>query len=99
MWAAAPVKAQNAPSDVTDGEIDRYKTIARNACIDSGAAAGAPQDQVLAFCGCVLDTLTGSMTRPEWQQAYFYSMTDRSEEEKAVLAPHMAKIEVCRAKR
>ena len=83
---------------MTDGEIDRYKMTARNACIDSGAAAGAPQDQVLAFCGCVLDTLTGSMTRPEWQQAYFYSIKDRAEDEKAVLAPHMAKIQACKRK-
>jgi hypothetical protein len=84
---------------VTDGEIDRYKMTARNACIDSGAAANAPQDEVLAFCGCVLDTLTGSMTHPEWQQAYFYSIKERAEDEKNVLAPHMAKIEACRAKR
>jgi len=94
-----PLHAQEAASEVTDGDIEHYKTTARNACIESGVVSGAPQDQIMSFCGCVMDTLIAGMTREEWQQAYFYALKERGADEKAVLAPHLAKVDACRPKK
>lgn len=93
---AAPVYAQDAPSEVTDGEIARYKSAAQSACREAGMARGDPQARVDGFCTCVLESLNKTMKRPEWQQASFYSMRNQEAEEKKVLAPHVQNLAVCR---
>lgn len=93
---ASSVSAQDAPSEVTDGEIARYKATAQSACREAGMARGDPQVQIDGFCSCVLESLTKTMTRPEWQQASFYSMRNQADEEKKVLAPHVQNLGFCR---
>ncbi len=92
------VSAQDAPSEVTDDEIARYKAKATSACREAGMKRGDAQVKVDAFCTCMIDTLSKSMKRPEWQQAYFYSNKNLEKEEEAVLAPHLGRLEACRPK-
>jgi hypothetical protein len=89
--------AQNEPSEVTDAEISKYKASAEAACRESGAKRGDPQERIDAFCGCVMATLSKSMSRPEWQQVYFYSLNRRNDREMQVLEPHLKKVAACRA--
>lgn len=93
---AGTVSAQDSPADVTDGEIARYKAKAQNVCREAGMKRGDTQVKVDAFCTCMIDTLSKSMKRPEWQQAYFYSDKNLEKDEEAVLAPHLGRLEVCR---
>ena len=96
--AAAPVRAQDAPAEVTDNEVARYKSTAKKACIDSGLARGDPQERVDAFCGCMLEQLDKSMSRSEWQQAYFYSLRQQPDDERRVIGPHLSTLAACRPK-
>ena len=98
VFLAGPAIAQQEPSEVTDGEIAKYKRIAVAACTDGGVARGDPKEKVDAFCECLIDTLNKSMTRAEWQQAYFYSMKKQDKDEANVLSPHVSKLAQCRAK-
>jgi hypothetical protein len=93
---ASPLHAQDAPSEVTDGEIARYKEKAQSACREPGMARGDPQAKVDAFCNCVLASLNKTMTRPEWQQAAFYSLRNDENGEKKVLALHVQNLAFCR---
>ena len=93
---ASAASAQDAPSEVTDAEIVRYKATAQTGCRQSGMARGDPQAQVDAFCACVLKSLEKTMKRPEWQQAYFYSMKNDEAGEKKILAPHVQNLAFCR---
>jgi hypothetical protein len=92
----APVNAQEAPAEVTDGEIAKYKVSAQNACREVGMAGGDSQARISAFCQCALEVFSKNMTRAEWQQAYFYSLKNQVKEEQAVYAPHRARLEACR---
>jgi hypothetical protein len=98
VFMAGPASAQQEPSEVTDGEIAKYKGIALAACTDGGVSRGEPKEKADAFCGCVVATLNKSMTRAEWQQAYFYSMKKQEKDEATVLAPHVSKLGNCRPK-
>ena len=93
---AGAANAQDAPSEVTDGEIARYKATAQTGCRQAGMARGDPQGKVDAFCTCVLQSLEKTMKRPEWQQAAFYSMKNDEAAEKKVLAPHVQDLGFCR---
>jgi hypothetical protein len=94
--AAGAALAQQSPSEVTDGEIAKYKATAQKGCRDTGMKYGDPQEKVNAFCNCVLSTLEQSMKRAEWQQAYFYSLKGQEADEKLVLAPHVKQLSACR---
>ena len=89
--------AQESPSEVTDGEIARYKATAQKGCRDAGMSRGDPQDRVDTFCNCMLQTLEKSMKRTEWQQAYFYAFKNEEARENAVLEPHVKQIAVCQS--
>jgi curli biogenesis system outer membrane secretion channel CsgG len=91
---SAPVAAQKEPSEVTDAEIAKYKTSSEAECRAGAAGKGDPKD-VEAFCGCIFASLNGSMTRAEWQQAYFYSTKSEPARVREVLGPHLQKSE-CR---
>jgi len=93
---AGAVHAQDAPSEVTDAEIARYKASAQSGCRQAGMARGDPPVKVDAFCNCVLESLTKTMKRPEWQQASFYSMSKDAAAEMKVLAPHVQNLGFCR---
>lgn len=93
---AGSVHAQNAPSEVTDAEIERYKASAQNICHEAGMARGDPQVKIAGFCNCMRDTLNKALKRPEWQQAYFYSRKNQAQEEQAVFAPYMPMLQGCR---
>ena len=95
---AALTFAQSEPAEVTDTEIARYQSRAKEACVQAGLSRGDPKERVEAFCGCMLDTLTKSMSRSEWQQAYFYSMKEQSDDERRVVAPHLSQLDACRPK-
>jgi hypothetical protein len=93
---SAPVAAQKEPAEVTDKEIAKYKALADTSCREAGAKQGDPKEKIDAFCGCLLTTLNKSLTRPEWQQAYFYSIKGQTKEEMAVLGPHLKNVAACR---
>jgi hypothetical protein len=94
---SAAAFAQKEPSEVTDKEIERYKLTAKNACMEPGLAKGDPRERVEALCSCIIGALNKSMSRSEWQQAFFYSQRNQAEEERKVLAPHFPKPGECRA--
>jgi hypothetical protein len=89
--------AQQEPSEVTDNEITKYRTVAESACRDSGKQRGDPEDQVTAFCSCLMTHLVKDMSRVEWQQVYFYSLKKQGEEEQKVLVPHLKTFRGCAA--
>jgi len=93
---ASAVNAQNAPSEVTDSEIARYKATAQSGCREAGMARGDSQAKVDGFCTCMLKSLEKTMKRPEWQQASFYSMNKDAAAEMKVLAPHVQNLGFCR---
>ena len=95
---AGAALAQDAPSEITDGEIAKYKQLVFNACREPGLKLGDPPERVDAFCSCVVATLEKSMKRPEWQQAAFYGLQKNAEQERSVLAPHLSNIKQCAAK-
>jgi hypothetical protein len=90
----APVAAQKEPTEVGDADIAKYKTSSEAECRAGAAGKGDPKD-VEAFCGCIFASLTKSMTRAEWQQAYFYSTKNEPARVREVLGPHLQKAE-CR---
>ena len=91
--------AQESPSDVTDGEIQKYKALVQKGCREPGLARGDPQEYVDRFCNCVLATLEQNLKRAEWQQLYFYSFKQQNEDqEKMILAPHVKGLAVCKGK-
>lgn len=96
FFVATISPAQQEPSEVTDGEIAKYKALARTGCNEGGTARGDAKEKVEAFCTCVLERLEKSMTRAEWQQAYFYSIRKDDAGEKKVLAPHVQQLGECR---
>jgi hypothetical protein len=95
---SAPVAAQREPAEVTDAQIAKYKALAASSCQEAGTKQGDPKERVDAFCGCLVRTITTTMTRAEWQQAYFYSMKGQSKEERQVLAPHLKNVDICMPK-
>jgi hypothetical protein len=92
----ASALAQQEPSEVTDKEIERYKAAAKDACMQPGLARGDPREKVEAVCSCIIGALAKSMSRSEWQQAYFYSTRKQADEERRVINPHLPKPELCR---
>lgn len=90
--------AQQSPSEVTDGEIARYKATAQKGCRDAGMSSGDPQERVDTFCNCMIQTLEKSMKRTEWQQAYFHSLKNEEAQENAVLEPHVKQIAACQGR-
>lgn len=93
--ASAPVAAQKESSEVSDNEINKYKALATSSCQDAGIKKGDPKEQVDAFCGCLMTTINKTMTRGDWQRAYFHSMKGESQEERKVLEPHLKNVAVC----
>ena len=93
---AGAALAQESPSQVTDGEIAKYKAIAQRACREPGMARGDPQGAIDTFCNCVMTTLEKNLKRAEWQQLYFYSIKNQMEQELDVLAPHKKDLAGCR---
>jgi hypothetical protein len=91
---SAAAFAQKEPAEVTDNEIARYKVSAESECRAGAAGKGDPAD-VAAFCSCLFSSLSKSMTRPEWQQVYFYANNNEGARARAVLDPHLQKAE-CR---
>lgn len=91
---AASAFAQKEPSEVTDKEIAGYKVSAEGECRAGAVGKGDPAD-IAAFCSCLFKSLDQSMTRPEWQQVYFYSHTGDGPKARQVLDPHLKKAE-CR---
>ena len=95
---AGAALAQDSPSEVTDGEIAKYKAIARQASREPGIARGDPQESIDSFCNCIMTTLEKNLKRPEWQQLYFYSIKNQMEQELEVLTPHRRNLAGCRPK-
>jgi hypothetical protein len=88
---------QELPSEVTDEQIAFYQRGIETGCKDSGQRHGDPAEKVSAFCECVIKVLKTSLTRAEWQQAFFSSFRRDPLGEQRVMAPHMQKIGVCRS--
>ena len=86
--------AQKEPAEVTDGEIAKYKVSAEAECRTGAVGKGDPAD-VAAFCSCLFTSLGKTMTRPEWQQVYFYANRGEAPRAREVLDPHLQKAE-CR---
>lgn len=96
-WLGA-AHAQESPSEVTDGEIAKYKKAAVAGCREPGLAKGESEARLNALCSCVITSLEKTMKRAEWQQAYFYWVKDQENQAKAVLAPHVQNLHHCRPK-
>ena len=92
---AVPAFAQKEPAEVTDGEIAKYKQLAAGGCREAGEKQGDPKEKTDAFCSCVISTLEKTMKRPEWQQAYFYSLKGEADRERQVLGPHLNNVAAC----
>jgi hypothetical protein len=90
--------AQEAPIDVTDSEIVKYKSVADSACREGGKKQGGAPAKVEAFCACLMSHLDRTMTHAEWQQVSFYSQKQRESDEKQVLAPHLKTFQGCHDK-
>jgi hypothetical protein len=84
--------AQTEPAQVTDGEIAKYKVSAETECRVGAAGKGDPAD-IAAFCSCLFVSLNKTMTRPEWQQVYFYANKGEAARAREVLNPHLQKAE------
>lgn len=89
------VHAQRAPRDVNDHQMAEYKSVATTACREGGKQKGDPETQVNALCACLMEHLDKSMTRAEWQQAYFSAHNQKGEEERKILAPHLKAFKGC----
>ena len=94
---ASPVHAQNAPADVTDADIAKYKSTARAACTDAGKQKGDAPDVVDAACTCLLEYLDKTMTQSEWQRVAFYSSKNQAADEAGVITPHLKDFRGCAA--
>ena len=94
---AGPVAAQQSASEVTEAQVAAYKADAAKACKDGGQKAGDPPAKIEAFCGCLVEVLNKNMTAAEWRQAVFFAQKNQVAEGKKLVAPHMAKLDVCRA--
>jgi hypothetical protein len=93
--ALSPVAlAQKEPSEVSDKEIAGYKVTAESECRAGAVGKGDPAD-IAAFCSCLFKSLDKTMTRPEWQQVYFYAHHADKAKAREVLDPHLKKAE-CR---
>ena len=92
---ASAAAAQKAPADVTETQIKDYKANALKQCTDAGKSRGDAAEKVDGFCNCMISTLEKSVSRPEWQQLYFYSSQKRQQEEINVLGPHAGKVKAC----
>jgi hypothetical protein len=91
---SASAFAQKEPSEVTDNEIAKYKKAGESECRTGGAGKGDPKD-IEAFCACLFGSLDKTMTRPEWQQVYFFAQKGEGVRAREVLDPHLKKAE-CR---
>jgi hypothetical protein len=89
---SAAAFAQKEPAEVTDNEIAKYKVSAETECRVGAAGKGDPAD-IAAFCSCLFSSLNKTMTRPEWQQVYFYANTNEGARARTVLDPHLQKAE------
>lgn len=89
---SAAAFAQKEPAEVTDSEVAKYKASAEAEC-RVGAVGKADPADVAAFCSCLFTSLNKTMTRPEWQQVYFYANTNEGARARAVLDPHLKKAE------
>ena len=92
---AGAVHAQESPSEVTDGEIAKYKKAAFEGCREPGLAKGDPEERINASCACVISNLEKTMKRPEWQQLYYYWIRKDDDQQKAVLAQHVQDLGHC----
>ena len=91
---SATAYAQKEPAEVTDGEIAKYKNVSESDCRSGAAGKGDPAD-IAAFCSCLFASLNKTMTRPEWQQATFYTQQGDAVRVRQVLDPHL-KQSTCR---
>jgi hypothetical protein len=91
---SAAAYAQKEPAEVTDGQIAKYKTASESDCRAGAAGKGDPAD-VAAFCGCIFASLGKTMTRTDWQDAYFYSEKGEAARVRQILDPHLKQAE-CR---
>ena len=88
--------ATDCTSDVTDAQIRDYKSGNEKSCLDAGKAHNDPPEQVAKFCKCISGVFEKSLTREDWQRAYFFSRQGRAAEERNVFGPHESKVRDCR---
>jgi hypothetical protein len=93
---ASSVGAQRSASDISDAQIAEYKRSAETGCQEGGKKKGDAQVKVDAFCGCLIETLSKTMTPAEWRQVVLYSRLKQDREEMQALAPHLKAVEACR---
>jgi hypothetical protein len=97
-WAATAPAAQQSAAQVTDAQVSNYKRVAAESCREGGKKQGDPEEQVNAFCGCLMDTLDKSMSAAQWREVVSYSLNKQPEQEAKVLTPHLAKAKACAPK-
>jgi hypothetical protein len=85
----------SALAQVSPADMAAFKGGLERGCVNAGVQRGDPADRVRAFCSCMLGTLSASMTSDEWSRFYALSRKGDDTQQKAALAPHMAKIQAC----
>ena len=95
--AAGAALAQEKPADVTDAQVSIYQLGLEIACKNAGRKRGESPEKVDAFCICATKVLKEKASQAEWQTAYFHFRKGQRREARAVLAPHMASLETCKA--
>jgi hypothetical protein len=93
----ACVTTRDSPADVTDQDISSYRIAMDHGCRDAGAKRGDSQMKIDKFCGCVVETLSREVTPAEWRQAVLHAQRGHDQDEMKILAPHLQKVEQCRA--
>ena len=90
------VRAQASPDQVTTEQIATYQAGVERGCKSKGRRDGEVPAKVDEICNCVVEVLRSNVTREQWQQLYFLSVSGRDREEAEVLAPHARQFRSCR---
>jgi hypothetical protein len=83
--------------EVSAAQVSFYQLGMETGCKDAGRRRSDPPERVETFCNCMMKTLKEHATQEEWQRAYFHSRKREDREEMQALAPHMPKVQACRA--
>lgn len=92
---AASAGAQNSAAQVNDAQIKEYKAVNEKACREAGTSRGDPPETVTEFCKCITALFEKSLSREDWQRAYFFSKQGRQADERNVYGPHESKLRTC----
>jgi hypothetical protein len=83
-------------TSITDFEIGMYKSGMKKGCTDQGIGKGGDPTEVKAFCECVLNVYSQSLTREDWQVATYSAQNKLDRDEAKVFAPYFVQVRGCK---